>query len=175
MEEALDTLLVLLTRAPANARKVVEAERHCRALFVDYLRTCGVVGRQVRAAARARLLTTLQCGMLLCSGPAHAQRGGAHDGLSMRATPVICCPHDARCRAHEWACRYWQHWPRVAGGRAGGAGAHRAARGPASALPRGRAGGGAQRVQPHSGGCFPTPVTISRGESWCLPAIPMMP
>jgi len=86
VEEALDTLLVLLTRAPANARMVAEAERHCRALFVDYLRTCGVVGRQVRVAARARLLTTQQCGMLLCSGPAHAQRGGARDGLSLRTT-----------------------------------------------------------------------------------------
>lgn len=48
-EEALLTLIDLLTDSRANARVLVAAEREGAALFQRYLRTCGTAGRQVHA------------------------------------------------------------------------------------------------------------------------------
>ena len=48
-EEALLTLIDLLTDSRANARLLVAARREGAALFKRYLRTCGSAGRQVHA------------------------------------------------------------------------------------------------------------------------------
>ena len=48
-EEALLTLIDLVSDSPANARALVAAEREGAALFQHYLHTCGVAGRQVHA------------------------------------------------------------------------------------------------------------------------------
>ena len=49
-EEALLTLIDLLTNSRANARLLVAARREGAALVKRYLRTCGSAGRQVHAA-----------------------------------------------------------------------------------------------------------------------------
>lgn len=48
-EEALLTLIDMVTGSAANARALVAAAREGAALFQRYLRTCGTAGRQVRA------------------------------------------------------------------------------------------------------------------------------
>ena len=63
-EEALLTLIDLVTDSAANAHALVAAEREGAALFQRYLRICGSAGRQVHAVQVICRVAGAQCGWL---------------------------------------------------------------------------------------------------------------